>query len=132
MPRKTDLTKPADWIFIADSDLGMIRLSARQEVAFHGCRSKLAEVIEKLLKAELIRSGWFLKKTHDLIELGEELARRSPDLLLIARPLCGAFAQVYFTDRYPGFDLEDPDWPAFRAHLAEVEHPLATIRVRVG
>ena len=132
MPRKTDSGNPADWIFIADSDLDMIRLSAQEEVAYPGCRSKLSEVIEKLLKAELIRTGWFLKKTHDLIELGEELAQRSPDLLPIAKPLCEAFAQVYFTDRYPGFDLEDPDWPAFRAHLAQVEHLLATVRARVG
>ena len=104
----------------------------REEAAYPGCRSKLAEVIEKILKAELIRRGWFLKKTHDLIELGEELARRSPELLPAAKPLCEAFAQVYFTDRYPGFDLEDPDWPVLRAHLAEVKQLLATVKVRVG
>ena len=132
MPRKTDSANPADWIFIADSDLEMIALAVREEAAYPGCRSKLAEVIEKILKAELIRSGWFLKKTHDLIELGEELARRSPELLPAAKPLCEAFAQVYFTDRYPGFDLEDPDWPVLRAHLAEVKQLLATVKVRVG
>ena len=31
--------------------------------------------------------------------------------------LCASLAEVYFTGRYPGFDLEDPDWPHFRIKL---------------
>jgi hypothetical protein len=30
------------------------------------CRSRLAELVKKILKAGLIRIGWKLEKTHDL------------------------------------------------------------------
>jgi hypothetical protein len=36
--------------------------AGRSTVAFSGCRSKLAEILEKILKAELIRTGWTLEK----------------------------------------------------------------------
>ena len=32
---------------------------------------------------------------------------------------------------YPGFDLEDPDWPAFREQLAQVDTVLNKIKQRV-
>lgn len=132
MPRKTDSSNPADWLHIAILDLEGISALARHELAYTMCRSKLAEVIEKILKAELIRAGWVLVKTHDLIELGEELRVRSPDLFVEVKPLCESFAQVYFTDRYPGFDLADPDWQGFRAHVTAVELLCVRIKKRVG
>ena len=82
------------------------------------CRSKLAEVIEKLIKAELLRLGWFLEKTHDLQQLFAELELRASELCLDLRPLVTAYTDVYFMARYPGFDLEEPDWPALRQHVA--------------
>ena len=132
MPRRTDSCNPADWLLIAGTDLEMIRLCCEHETAFAVCRAKLSEVIEKLLKAELIRLGWFLKKTHDLRHLTSELRALGSDLPPVIDALVESFAEVYFTARYPGFDLEDPDWPAFRAHLAEVEHLLATVQARIG
>jgi HEPN domain-containing protein len=95
------------------------------------CRSKLAEVLEKVLKAELIRTGWFLEKTHDLRRLGQELDSRGSDLMSQVRPLCIALAQVYFTDRYPGFDLEDPDWPKLRDQLAQITALAETVKGRL-
>ncbi len=62
MPRKTDANVPADWLWIGESDLDMVRLAAEREISFQGCRSKLAEILEKVLKAELIRLGWPLGK----------------------------------------------------------------------
>ncbi len=56
MPKKTDSSNPADWIFIAASDLEGIEELASKEISYEMCRSKLAEVIEKLMKAELLRS----------------------------------------------------------------------------
>jgi len=109
----------------------MIRLAAGQQVAFRACRSKLAEMLEKTLKAELIRLGWGLERTHDLDRLLDELVARQSDLIFTVEPLCDALAEAYFTDRYPGFDLDDPDWPALHATLAEVEHLLATVKTRV-
>jgi HEPN domain-containing protein len=92
----------------------------------------MAEVIEKIMKAELIRAGWTLRRTHDLIELEGEIAQRSPELLPQVQPLTGAFAQKYRVDRYPGFDLDDEDWPGLRAHVEAVGELLETIQKRVG
>ena len=66
MPRKTDASNPADWLWLARSDLDVVRLASSQQVGFTACRSKLAEVVEKTMKAELIRLGWPLERIHDL------------------------------------------------------------------
>ena len=58
MPRKTDSTNPVDWLTIAESELEALHLLAREEISYDMCRGKLAEILEKLLKAELIRRGW--------------------------------------------------------------------------
>jgi HEPN domain-containing protein len=92
----------------------------------------LAEVLEKVIKAELIRLGWPLLKTHDLLVLAVHLEERKSDLLVQAKPLCTALAEVYFTDRYPGFDLEDPDWPKLRSQLQQVEALLNAVKARLG
>lgn len=131
MPRKTDSNNPADWVFIAESDLEGIRLLAERETSYALCLSKLAEVLEKTLKAELLRNGWFLEKTHDLLKLGGELRARGSDLTDRIRPLCETLAEKYFTDRYPGFDLEDPDWPVLRAQIENISHLLSTVKERV-
>ena len=88
MPRKTDSKKPGDWLEIAEAELVMLRPSVEAE-QFHGlCRARLAEAIEKLLKAELVRVGWPLAKTHDLELLRGELRSRGSDLLPEITPLC--------------------------------------------
>lgn len=38
---------------------------------------------------------------------------------------------MYFTNRYPGFDLDDPDWPKLRALVGGVTALLATVQARV-
>ena len=132
MLRKTDSGNPADWLFLASSDLEGIRDLAARELAYHLCRSKLAEVIEKILKAELIRCGWLLEKTHDLMRLLELMEQRSPDLLAAAEPLALNLAESYFQERYPGFDLEDPDWADLRAKVQATECLLSAVQARLG
>ncbi len=131
MPRKTDVNNPADWFIFIDSDLAGLKLWVEHEVSYVACRSKLAEVLEKLIKAELIRTGWTLIKTHDLRRLSRELASRDPVLERELRPYCLALAEAYMADRYVGFDLEDPDWPTLRAQLEAVTRLAATIRSRL-
>ena len=131
MPRKTDAKNPADWLWIAESDLSLVRLATREEIGYQGGRSKLAEILEKILKAELLRIGWTLEKTHDLNRLVDELTRLKSDFAALATPAAQALAEVYFTDRYPGFDLDDPDWPALRQQMAEVTLLLETVKARV-
>ena len=72
MPRKTDANNPADWVWMAAADLEMLHSAAAQQAGFTACRSKLAEVLEKTMKAELIRLGWTLER------LLEELIARRP------------------------------------------------------
>ena len=132
MPRKTDSKNPADWLSIAASELELVRLATEHETCFHGARSKLAEILEKVLKAELIRTGWPLEKTHDLNRLFDALAERDSDLLPKIEPICDVLVQVYFTDRYPGFDLDDPDWPALRAQIEQVAALHAAVQARVA
>ena len=80
MPRKTDSRNPADWLFFVESDLALLRVAGERELGFELACSKLAECLEKLIKAELIRQGWELMKTHDLLLLAEELDARHSDL----------------------------------------------------
>ena len=131
MPRKTDANNPADWVMISESDIEGLKRLAEVEVSHAMCRSKLAEVLEKVLKAELLRQGWQLLKTHDVQHLASELDARGSDLGSIYRPLAQELAEVYFTDRYPGFDLEDSDWPDFRAKLSQVEKLLLAVKSRL-
>ena len=90
MPRKTDSSNPADWLLIVESDMEALRAMIEQELGYNLCRSKLAEALEKTIKAELSR-----------------------------------------TDRYPGFDLDPPNWPKLREQLRQIEALLATVRARV-
>ncbi len=131
MPRKTDSLNPAHWIEIVESDLAGIQSLSEREIAFEMCQSKLAEVLEKILKAELIRLGWPLVKTHDLDKLGGELAARHSDLTDRAMPLCEDLAEVYFFSRYAGFDRADPDWPDLRTKLTEVSALCAIVKARI-
>jgi len=57
---------------------------------------------------------------------------RDVELASSIQTLCASLAEVYFTGRYPGFDLEDPDWSDFRAKLAQVTRLLQTVRARVA
>lgn len=131
MPRKTDSNNPADWVFIAASDLNGVTELAGKEISYEMCRSKLAEVIEKLMKAELLRLGWFLEKTHDLQQLFTKLEFRACDLCLQLRPLVAAYTDVYFMARYPGFDLEAPAWPTLRQPVAATQGLLEMIKQRL-
>jgi HEPN domain-containing protein len=109
----------------------LVRLGADNEISFDAVRNKLAEILEKVLKAELIRIGWELEKTHDLNRLFDLLVDRKSDLIPVVEPLCDVLAQVYFTDRYPGFDLDDPDWPKLRAQVKGVVALLETVKSRL-
>jgi HEPN domain-containing protein len=131
LPRKTDSKNPADWLLIVESDLELLRQGIANEWSFSLCRSKLAEVVEKIIKAELIRNGWELEKTHDLERLRLELEERKSDLEPLAAALCDDLAEAYFSDRYPGFDLEDPDWPKLRGQLQQVEKLLTAVKARL-
>jgi HEPN domain-containing protein len=132
LARKTDSNNPADWLLIAKSDLEGVRDLASRELAYAMCVSKLAEILEKIMKAELIRVGWFLIKTHDLVKLVDELRERDAQTADRFQPLCEELAERYFTDRYPGFDLEDEDWPKLRRQSDEIAALLEIVSKRIS
>ena len=111
--------------------MGGIQLLAAQQMSYWMCQSKLAEALEKTLKAELIRLGWHLEKTHDLHRLGRELQARGSDLAKAVQPLCNALAEVYFSHRYPGFDLEEENWVELNAWIAQIATLLGTVKGRL-
>jgi HEPN domain-containing protein len=117
---------------MAETDLEVVGLAAERQLSFITCRSKRAEVFEKVLKAELVRIGWTLEKTHDLDRLLDALVARHSDLVSLVEPLCDVLAEVYFTDRYPGFDLDDPDWPSLRTQIQQVTQLLARVREKLA
>ncbi len=131
MPRRTDSNNPADWVFFAEQDLKGIQLLAANETSFYLCQSKLAEAVEKILKAELVRLGWFLRRIHDLQRLLDELHGHASDLVPRTQPLVEALADAYFADRYPGFDLEDPDWGVLKTHVSEAQSLLEIVKARL-
>ena len=53
---------------------------------------------------------------------------RKTDLSMEVKPLALTFAGAYLTTRYPGFDLDDPDWRALRAHVEQVALLLEQVR----
>jgi HEPN domain-containing protein len=101
LPRKTDSNNPADWLWVAASDLEGVRELAGRELSDSLCRGKLAEILEKVVKAELIRLGWRLEKTHDLNRLALALRSYGSPSETAATPLCQALAEVYFTNALP-------------------------------
>ena len=94
MPRKTDSNNPGDWLTIAESELEALQVLAEREISYDMCRGKLAEILEKVLKAELIRCGWFLERTHDLQRLRKELRVRDAELAGGIQPLCTSLARI--------------------------------------
>jgi HEPN domain-containing protein len=132
LPRKTDSANPADWLWIAESEWEGVRLNVAHEVAYYGARGKLAEVLEKILKAELIHLGWPLERTHDLGKLLGELAARHSPILPGASPLVQNLDQVYFSVRYPGFDFDDPDWSSLQKEVEAVGNLLTLVKARVA
>ncbi len=62
----------------------------------------------------------------------DELIGRSSDLVSTLETLCDSLADAYFSERYPGFDLDDPDWPLLNLQLREVTNLLATVQGRTS
>lgn len=120
MPRKTDSGNPGDWLDYAAIDLDAVRVLAKEQAAFQVCKSKLAEALEKGMKADLISRGWALGKTHDLQKLNDLLAGYDESAAETLQPLVDDLAESYIEDRYPGFDMEDPDWSAIQKMLSGV------------
>lgn len=121
-PKKTDAGNPADWLAFIDEDLGAVALLVHHRVSFHVCRSKLAEALEKALKADLIRRGWSLAKVHDLQKLCDHLAAYDESVADHLQQLVDELVESYTEGRYPGFDLDEPDWETLDSQYQSVRN----------
>jgi len=102
-------------------DLAAVSLLLGNRVSFHVCRSKLSEAMEKALKADLIRRGWSLVKVHDLPKLCDLLASYSESAADRLQQIVDELAESYTESRYPGFDLDAPDWEVLRRQFVTVQ-----------
>jgi len=121
-PKKTDAGNPSDWLAFIEEDLGAVALLIRHRVSFHVCRSKLAEALEKALKADLIRRGWSLVKVHDLQKLCDHLAAYDESVADRLQRLVDELVESYTEGRYPGFDLDEPDWETLESQYQSVRN----------
>ena len=128
-----DSEYPEDWIRNAKEDyrMGLYLL----EGGFpRGAGYSLQQAVEKFFKAYLIRQGWRLQRTHDLVELLED-ALQYDSTLEEYRSVCGLVTKYSFAGRYPASRSETSDLPVMndenvRAALAEIT-PLIE-RLRAG
>jgi len=129
---KTDITNPEHWLRFASADLEAIQLLFDHRISFEVCQSRLAECLEKVIKAELVRNRWRLKKEHDLQWLAKEMAVYSPELTEQIQDPVDELADAYFTSRYPGYDLEEPDWERLQKQLQCVKSFFHEVRKNLG
>jgi len=73
------------------------------------------------LKADLIQRGWSLVKVHDLPKLCDLLAGYSESAADRLQQIVDELAESYTESRYPGFDLDEPDWEELRQQFVAAQ-----------
>jgi len=128
--KKTEAGNPGDWLFFAGEDMNAVKLLYESKTSFTVCKSKLAEAFEKSIKADLISRGWKLEKIHDLQKLCDLLAvhdsKKAESIQNTVDELSGTYAEC----RYPGFDLEKPDWVNLGKLISGVESYISSLLIR--
>jgi len=90
---------PADWLRIAEKDLGRVEhLLDVQDAEASGFF--LQQAVEKFLKAFLLSKGWRLERIHDLEALLNAALAYDPSLEQF-RSVCQKVTGFYFVERYP-------------------------------
>ena len=126
-----DSEYPEDWIETAEEDLEMSTILLESGHP-RGAGYNLQQAVEKFFKAYLIRQGWRLQRTHDLVELLDDVLQYDSDLEEF-RSVCKLVTDYALAGRYP--TSRDSDLPVMsdenvRAALAEIT-PLIE-RLRAG
>ena len=123
---------PEYWIRLAERDNRRMRLLFDNDDP-EGAGFYLQQAAEKFFKAYLIRQGWRLVRTHNLVNLLGEASLYDPCMEEF-RDVCDEVRKYYFASRYPWEDRwgEPPDMSddSVRAALAEIS-PLIE-RLRAG
>ena len=129
-PQESDF--PEYWIKIAERDIRRMILLIDNDDP-EGAGFHLQQAAEKFFKGYLIRQGWRLVRTHDLVRLLDDALEYDPTLEQY-RDVCKLATDFYFGGRYP-LELGYPEPPDMsdenvRAALAEIA-PLIE-RLRAG
>ena len=96
-----DPTLPDSWYKHARQDLKIASVVlAEDEELIEGVLTHLQQAAEKLLKGWLIDHGWYLIKTHNLVELCDQASQRGVDLSWY--PDGKILSEAFFQSRYPG------------------------------
>jgi len=127
--QRDESSYPADWLLIADKDLGRAKmLIAEKDPELAGfC---LQQSIEKFLKAFLLSHRWQLRRIHNLDALLDDAIAYDASLENF-RSVCQKITAFYLVERYPfvvesGITGED-----VRACLEEVDGLIEKLRVEV-
>ena len=127
--KKTEAGNPGDWLFFATEDMNAVSLLYESKISFTVCKSKLAEAFEKSIKADLISRGWKLEKIHDLQKLCDLLSvydsQKAESIQNTVDELSGSYTEC----RYPGFDLEEPDWFNLEKLISGVESYISALQI---
>ena len=117
-----DSEYPEDWIEVAKEDLEMSTILLESGHP-RGAGYNLQQAVEKFFKAYLIRQGWRLQRTHDLVELLENALQYDSDLEEF-RSVCKLVTNYALAGRYPTSresDLPVMDAENVRAALTEIK-----------
>jgi len=129
MPREESFY-PADWLRIAEKDLGRVKHLLHAHDA-EAAGFYLQQAVEKFLKAFLLSKGWQLERIHDLETLLNEALRYAPSLESY-RPACQKITAFYFIERYPFITEVSVTEEDVRGSLKQVEGLIETLRIGTG
>jgi HEPN domain-containing protein len=117
--RRNDPSDPESWFDYAEEDL---RRSERRfrEPDLQDCLVHLQQCAQKAMKGKLIALGWPLEKTHNLVQLADELALRGIDLDWFGKT-AGLLLAGYIGDRYPASVVDEIDESSVQIALAETK-----------
>jgi HEPN domain-containing protein len=122
---------PEYWIRIAERDYDRMLILFDNDDPV-GAGYYIQQATEKFFKAYLIRQGWRLQRTHDLVELLNDALYYDPDLEEF-RSVCNLVTDYALAGRYPtsrDSDLPVMDAENMRTALTEIK-PLIE-RLRTG
>ena len=128
MSRRSESLYPADWLRIAEKDLGrvghLLNVHDAEAAGFF-----LQQAVEKFLKAFLLSRGWKLERIHDLEALLNAALVYDPTLNSF-RSVCQKITGFYFVERYPfvvGAGITESD---VQSSLGQVEKLIETLRTK--
>ncbi len=128
--RREESLYPADWLRIAEKDLGRVdRLLDQHDPELAGfC---LQQGVEKFLKAFLLVHGWRLRRIHNLDALLDDAITYDASLEEF-RTACQKISAFYFLERYPfvvGAGVTEED---IRASLEQVMELVDKLRAKAS